>query len=117
MSVIDSFISGAKADEEVLQALKQHGDDNTVARNVAFVFVTSKVDVANALSRFINEQRYGNAYVESSDVGHRVLVNINMPIQQHVILSVSGFMSCLATQFDLQYDGWGCPLTRSTPKH
>jgi hypothetical protein len=33
-----------------------------------------------------------------------------MPTTQHVLMSVSGFMECLAYLYGARYDGWGCVL-------
>ncbi|GLQ47511.1 hypothetical protein GCM10007862_25620 [Dyella lipolytica] len=114
MSVVESLMSGAAADVDVLRSLDQHGDDFSVARDVDFVFRTPTKEKAETVIGFINDHQYGVARLEQTENEYRVLVMINMPIQQHVILSVSGFMSCMGTLFGLEYDGWGCPVKRRT---
>lgn len=112
MSIIESLISGATADVDVLHSLDKHGDDFSIARDVDFVFRTPTKEKADAVIGFINVHQYGVARLEHPENEYRVLVTINMPIQQHIILSVSGFMSCLSALFGVEYDGWGCPVKR-----
>jgi hypothetical protein len=72
---------------------------------------------AETVIGFINDHQCGLARLEQPENEYRVVVAINMPIQQHVILSVSGFMFCLGALFGVEYDGWGCPVARSTSGH
>ena len=37
-----------------------------------------------------------------------MLLTLRMPVEQHVITAVSGFVACIADLFDADYDGWGC---------
>ena len=37
-----------------------------------------------------------------------VQVIIHMPVQQNIITSVAGFMTCVAELYGLEFDGWGC---------
>ena len=101
-----------QADVDVLRSLDQHGDDFSIARDVDFVFRTSAKEKAETVIGFINDQQYARARIDQAENEYRVLVTINMPIEQHVILSVSGFMSCLGAPFGVEYDGWGCPVKR-----
>ncbi|WP_233840324.1 ribonuclease E inhibitor RraB [Dyella sp. 2HG41-7] len=112
MSIVESLMSGAKADASVLDALNSHGDDFSIARDVDFVFLAKNLKKAEEFQQFINNNHYGVARLDSSDVDFRVLVKINMSINQPVILSISAFMVCLGILFDVEYDGWGCPVNR-----
>ncbi|GLQ45240.1 hypothetical protein GCM10007862_02910 [Dyella lipolytica] len=112
MSVIEILMSGATADVDVLRSLDKHGDDFSIARDVDFVLRTPIKEKAETVIGFINDYQYGLARLEQPENEYRVLVTITMPIQQHVILSVSGFMSCLGALFGVEYDGWGCPVKR-----
>lgn len=112
MLIIESLMSGARSDVDVLRSLDKHGDDFSVARDVDFVFRTPTKEKAEIVVGFINDHQYGLARLEQPENEYGVLVTINMPIQQHAVLSVSGFMSCLGALFGLEYDGWGCPVRR-----
>ncbi|WP_221623955.1 hypothetical protein, partial [Burkholderia cenocepacia] len=59
-----------------------------------------------------SDYQYGRASVEQVDDYFRVLVFINMPVLQHNILAVSGFMACISAFFGLTYDGWGCVVQK-----
>lgn len=113
MSVIESLVSGAKADKDVLNALGSHGDNFSIARDVDFVFRTQAKPRAEELMRFINDNQYGLAALELAENGFSVVVKINAPILPTIIFPVSGFMTCLAALFGVEYDGWGCPVRRA----
>jgi hypothetical protein len=66
------------------------------------------------VASFINDHGSGVASVNDPE-GLAVLVVIRMPIDQSVILSVSGFMVCLSRLFGLEYDGWGCVAQATRP--
>jgi Regulator of ribonuclease activity B len=112
MSIVENLMSGAQADIDVLRSMDKHGDDFSIARDVDFVFRAPAKEKAHTVIGFINDHQYGQARLEQAENEHRVLVTINMPIQQHAILSVSGFMSCVGALFGVDYDGWGCPVKR-----
>jgi hypothetical protein len=114
MSVIESLISGAKADADVLSTLSSHGDNFSIGRDVDFTFHTQSAQKAERLQQFVNDNCYGSAFIESLEGDFRILVRITTPIQQPIIFSISGFMACLGTLFDVEYDGWGCPVKRGT---
>lgn len=111
MSVIQKLMKGAMADVDVLRSLDEQGDDVTAPRDVDFLLRAPSRDKAELAADFINDYRYGIANVEENDEGScSVQVIINMPVTQHVILSVSGFMACVAELFELEFDGWGCEI-------
>jgi hypothetical protein len=111
MSVIQKLMKGAMADVDVLRSLDEQGDDVSVPRDVDFLLRAPSREKAELAAGFINDYRYGIANVEEDDEGScSVQVIINMPVTQHVILSVSGFMACVAELFELEFDGWGCEI-------
>ncbi len=110
MSVIQKLMKGAMADADVLRSLDEQGDDVTAPRDVDFLLRAPSRDKAELAADFINDYRYGRANVEEDEDNCSVLVIINMPVTQHVILSVSGFMACVAELFELEFDGWGCEI-------
>lgn len=53
-------------------------------------------------------QQYGLAKVTELEGGRfRIIVLITMPITQHLICSVSGFLLCLSRVFLIDYQWWG----------
>lgn len=85
----------------------QRGDVFTIPRTVDFAFNTDHKQKANDFAEFVEEKRYGRTEITSLDKdGFRILVFIDMPITQNLILSVSGFMLCLSRLFTIDYDGW-----------
>ena len=112
MSIVDKLMDSAIADTDVLRRLDQQGDHFEVSRNVDFIFVTNSSDKAAVIRDFINDHHFGEATLEDDPCEVRVVVY--MPVTQHVILSVSGFMSCIAELFDAELDGWGCVAQQAT---
>ncbi|MBH9721979.1 ribonuclease E inhibitor RraB [Burkholderia contaminans] len=98
----------AVADVELLRVLDADGDDFSIPRDVEFLLRGASAEKASIVASFVNDHQYGRASLDRSGEICRVLVVINMPIQQHNILSVSGFMACLCMLYGLEYDGWGC---------
>ena len=71
-------------------------------------------DNAEDFAEFVNGKQYGVAKVsELEDGRYRILVLITMPVAQHLIYSVSGFMPCLSRVFLIDYQGWGSVVQRS----
>ncbi|WP_343727834.1 ribonuclease E inhibitor RraB [Burkholderia seminalis] len=108
MSTVATLMDTAIADVELLRVLDADGDDFSIPRDVEFLLRGTSAEQASIVASFVNDHQYGRASVDQSGDVHRVLVVINMPIQQHNILSVSGFMACLSLLYGLEYDGWGC---------
>lgn len=109
MSTIATLMDTAVADVELLRVLDADGDDFSIPRDVEFLLRGASAEKTSLVASFINDHQYGRASSghQSGEI-YRVLVVINMPIQQHNILSVSGFMACLCMLYGLEYDGWGC---------
>ncbi|MGU3781622.1 hypothetical protein [Burkholderia metallica] len=91
----------AVADVELLRALDADGDDFSIPRDVEFLLRGASAEKASIVASFVNDHQYGRASLDQSGDIHRVLVVINMPIQQHNILSVSGFMACLCMLWNM----------------
>lgn len=108
MAVIDKIMNSAEADIDVLRALDRQGDRFSIARPVDFLLRAESREKAALVAGFINDYQFGAAKASEDESGHSVQVIINMPVEQNVILSVSGFMQCIAELYGLEYDGWGC---------
>lgn len=114
MSVIDTLTEIAIADTDLLRRLDEQGDLFDVPRNVDFLLRSPSAEKASLVAGFINDYQYGVATPQESEGEHSVLVVVHMPIQQHSILAVSGFMACVCQLFGLDYDGWACVAQTST---
>ena len=108
MSVIGKLIDSAVADVDVLRSLDRNGDDFSKFRDVEFFFRCPDQEKADLVAGFINEYQFGQAVPNHEDGESTILVTINMPVEQHIILSVSGFMTCIAELYGIELDGWGC---------
>jgi len=108
MSTIATLMDTAVADVELLRALDADGDDFSIPRDVEFLLRGASAEKTSLVASFINDHQYGRASTDQLGEIYRVLVVINMPVQQHNILSVSGFIACLSMLYGLEYDGWGC---------
>ncbi|WP_414649876.1 ribonuclease E inhibitor RraB [Dyella sp.] len=108
MSVVKLLMEGSDADTDVLRTLDHHGDDFSISRNVDFKFRADAKEKADIVAGFLNDHHFAVAVVQSHDGEYSVSASIHMPVQQNLILSVSGFMGCVAQLFGADYDGWGC---------
>jgi regulator of RNase E activity RraB len=110
MSLVDSLLSTAQADTELLIQNDRLGDDFSIPRDVDFLIKTSDEETAKTIASFVADNQYGQTRVERIEDGFRVSVLVRMPITQPVICSVSALMVCLAHLFNADYDGWGCVI-------
>lgn len=108
MSFVAQLMDTAVADTDLLKSLDEKGDDFRIARDVDFLLRARDKAKAELVCNFINEYSYGNASVQEAGGAYCVTVVIHMPVTQHVVLSVSGFIATLCHLYELEYDGWGC---------
>jgi len=114
MTFVAKLIETAAADTDVLRELDQNGDEFSKFRQVDFLVVAPSPDKALAIRDFINDFSYGKASVSDLNDSCSVHVAIDMPVQQSIILCVSGFMACVAQLFGAELDGWECPVRKRT---
>jgi Regulator of ribonuclease activity B len=105
--VINELMTAAAADIDVLRVLDNQRDVFSTAREVDFLFRTDVEKQAHAVAGFLSDFQYARTSYERDNSEHRVLATIVMPVEQNVILSVSGFMLLIAKLFSVSYDGWG----------
>jgi hypothetical protein len=105
MEFVATLMETAVADTDVLRSLDRNGDHFSKFRDVDFLLVAADAEKAALVASFINDHSYGKAVLQDAA---SVLITINMPVEQPVALCVSGFFTCLAQLFDVEYDGWGC---------
>ena len=108
MAVLDTLMETALADVDLLRQLDAQGDRFGVPRDVDFLLRCPTPDKADIVASFINEYQYGVATVQDQGGSPSVRVVIRMPIEQHMLQAVSGFMACVCELYGLEYDGWGC---------
>lgn len=107
-TMFDLLHENAVADRELLLRKDELGDRFDRLRDVDFAFKTPQEENARDLAEFINGKSFGSATVRDDGDGlYWVLVVIEMPITQHVVQCISGFMLCLSRLFQVEYDGWG----------
>jgi hypothetical protein len=108
MTMFELLHRTALADTDLLRKNDELGDIFTMAREVDFAFETGDRQRADDFAEFVNGKSYGTATASTiADGNFQVLVLITMPITQHVIGCVSGFMLCLSRLFQIDYLGWG----------
>ena len=114
MTMFELLTQTALADTDLLRKNDAMGDTFTIAREVDFAFETKDKQRADDFAEFVNGKSYGNAAVRKiRDDNFQVLVLITMPITQHLIGCVSGFMLCLSRLFQIEYLGWGSVVQKS----
>ncbi|MGN0921812.1 MAG: ribonuclease E inhibitor RraB [Cellvibrio sp.] len=108
MTVIEQLMQNAEADTELLFALNEHGDNFQLPRLVEFTFTSESSERINAAADFIKGYQYAATEIlEDEEEGYQLFATIEMPITQPLLLSVSGFFTCVAELFELDYNGWG----------
>lgn len=112
MSVVDTLLRTAHEDTHLLQKNDSLGDKFSTARDVDFVHRAPDAAKAAIVRDFINDNRYGRARLETSSEQFRVVTVVHMPIEQNILCSVSGLMACIGELFGVEYDGWGCVITK-----
>ena len=112
--VVEALMENAKQDTELLYSLDEKGDDFSVPRDIDFLFCAPSQDRGELVTSFINDYRFGEATYYETEDRHCIRVVINMPPTQNQICSVSGFMTCIAQLYDLEYDGWGCVVQKTS---
>ncbi len=114
MSILKDSSSTSQADIDLLRIRDLQGDVFARHRPVDFVFVSTDKDQASAVAGFLSDYQYATTTLTSSDSEYRVVATISMAVEQQVILSVSGFMKCVAALFKVNYDGWGARIVSAT---
>jgi hypothetical protein len=113
MTLFDLLTQTAKADTDLLRQNDQAGDAFATPREVDFAFESAERENADDFAEFVNGKQYGRATVTNLEGGRcRILVFITMPVTQHLICSVSGFMLCLSRIFLIDYQGWGSVIQK-----
>ena len=112
MNFTEILLDTARADTELLLANDKRGDTLVTRRNVTFLLVAPDNDKALLVANFVDDNRYGQVAVENDQGKHSVYVQINMPIDQHIICCVSGLMACIAKIFEVEYKGWNSKVQR-----
>jgi len=105
MNLVAELMEVAAADTDVLRSLDASGDRFALARDVEFLLIAPDPEKAAIVADFINDFSYGIAVVQDNT---QVLVTVHMPVEQSIVLCISGFYTALASQFGVEYDGWGC---------
>lgn len=114
MTVVDELLRNAYEDTKLLRKNSAQGDIFARPRDVDFLLRAPTQEKAHVMAQFVTDNQYGRANVQGPEGAWSVLVTINMPVEQHIICSVSALMVCLSQLFGLEYDGWGCVLQRDT---
>ena len=113
MTMFELLTQTALADTDLLRKNNAMGDTFTIAREVDFAFETKDKQRAEDFAEFVNGKSYGDAAVRKIRDNFQVLVLITMPITQHLIGCISGFMLCLSRLFQTEYLGWGSAVQKS----
>jgi hypothetical protein len=114
MTLFELLTETAVSDTDLLRKNDERGDVFTMPREVDFAFETNEKERAEDFAEFVNGKNYGKADVsEIAPNQFRVLVPITMPVTQHLVCSVSGFMLCLSRLFQIDYQGWGSVIQSS----
>jgi hypothetical protein len=112
MAIVDTLLKTAFEDTQLLLKNNSLGNQFSIPRDVDFTLVAPDEAKATTVCQFINDNQYGVARVENTAGQIRIVVAIHMPIEQHILCSVSGLMASIAEIFGLQYSGWGSVVAK-----
>jgi len=112
MEIIESLLKSAYEDTQLLLKNDSLGDQFSTPRDVDFLLIAENEHKASLVCAFINDNRYGTARVEQSGEEFNITAVIRMPVEQNILCSVSGLMTCIGAIFGVEYDGWGCVLKK-----
>ena len=110
---VEALLENAYEDSVLLQGNNEKGDIFSKPRKVDFLFYAPDKEKGELVASFINDNCYGEASYYLSGDNHCVKSIITMTIEQDIINSISGLMTCIAEIFGLEYDGWGCELQKN----
>ena len=113
MGIVETLLETARADTKVLMENDRHGDILSRPRLVTFLLLAKEKEKADLVASFIYDNRYGATRVESTETRHAIFVDVLMPIEQNILCGVSGLMACVATIFEVEYDGWSSAIQRA----
>jgi hypothetical protein len=113
MTLVEELLNSSFQDTQVLYKNDELGDNFSVYRNVEFIFYTKDEKKAEIVSSFISDNRYATATYAKLESNFRILAVSHMPINQNIICSVSGLMTCIAKLFNVEYDGWGSAIPKT----
>lgn len=106
-SIIDDLLNSSCQDTRLLIKNNELGDSFSIKRDVDFIFYTEDQKKADIVTSFINDNQYAKARFEKIQEKYRIKAVVNMPINQNILCSVSGLMTCVGHIFKVEYDGWG----------
>lgn len=117
MSVLQLLMDTAVEDSKLLVKNLRLGDRSEIPRDIDFVLYAKDRKKAELVASFIADCRYGRPSIEGTveergDYSWRLLVTIHSPTSENVLMTLSAFMVCLSKLYDLDYDGWGCTVTK-----
>lgn len=110
--MIEELIKNAEADIELLKQNDLKGDQFDKPRQVDFLFKSPTREKAEAIAGFLSDYNFGNTNITQNENQFEVLVLIQMPINQNIIQSVSGFMLLIGKIFNSTFDGWGSVIQK-----
>ena len=116
MSVVELLLENAVEDNHLLMKMQGLGDRLDCARDLDFVLYAKDEKRAKLVASFVKDNRYGKPSVRrikhAGEIAWRLLVVIHAPATEHVVHTLSAFMTCLAGIYDLEYEGWGCGIEK-----
>lgn len=116
MSIAKLLMDTAVQDSRVLVKNRELGDRAEISRDIEFVFYAKNEERARLVASFVTDYRYGRPAVKRVEQNGadawQLLITIQAPMSENIVMTLSAFMVCLAQVYDLDYDGWGANIQR-----
>jgi len=116
MHIVECLLETAVEDNQLLIRNQELGDRPEVPRDIDFVLYAKNQERAELIASFVTDNHYGQPSVERVEykgtATWQLLITINAPTTEHVIMPISAFMVFLAQLYDLEYDGWSSMIQK-----
>jgi Regulator of ribonuclease activity B len=110
MNIVEHLLWAAERDAELLEQIRERGDDSSLPRDIDFCIAVSERKKAETVCSFINDNQYGDAHVEENEGSFRVIMVVHLPLYTSAIKALSATMVSLSHIFSVDFVGWGCAI-------
>src|SRR4051812_21849612 len=107
MSFVERLHQQLAADEATWRALQDAGDRSSARRAIEYQLTCATEDNLGALGYLLEQMGVGEAQLVESGDGFALQVSVQSPAEWSEIAKTSLLMKCLATAFQVEYQGWG----------
>ena len=106
MHIVEKLLSTSHQDNEQLQQLKSIAANLDVKHTLEYRLNTKHQKQAEIVCSFVNYNGYGDAAIEANGTLFDIVIEIQTPLLDNVICSLSANLVFVADFFSVEYGGW-----------